>query len=304
MKNNISITLLAILANIVWATAVLTAKLGFNFLGPCSLAGVRLLISGLFILLISGNILININTIVKHIKELSLISLFQSFFTFLFIYIGLTFVSGSIATIVLGFEPAICALLAHVILKNDKLSKNKIISITISLIGITLISLTTKPWTPLGIKPFIGIILIIIGIASSGIGNILILTNKSKIDYKLLNASQSLLSAIPFLLIGFLFEKNNFAITNISFIIMIIWISLISIISSNIWTYLLKVKKAKVSYINMWGFLNPVVGTVLCLLFIPNEHFSLITIIGIFTVLVSLIFLFKSKEKKVYIVNE
>lgn len=304
MKNNRSITVLAILANLVWATAVLTAKTGFNFLGPCTLAGSRLLISGIFILLISGSVLLNLKAILKHLKELSIISFFQSFLTFIFIYTGLTFVSGAIAAIVLGFEPAICAFLAHVILKNDKLTKNKLISIIISLIGVIVIGLSTKPWTPLGMKPFIGIIFIVIGIASSGIGNILILTNNSKIDYKVLNGSQSLISAIPLLAIGWIFEKNNFALSNASFIVMMIWISSISIIASNIWAYLLKVKRAKVSYINLWGFLNPVFGTLLCILLLPNETFNLTTLIGILVVILSLIFLLRSNEKEIIVVNE
>ena len=304
MKKDHSVTLLAIAANLVWATAVLTAKTGFHFLGPCTLAGTRLLVSGIIIILISGNLLVNLKAIAGHMKELSVISFFQSFLTFLFIYSGLTMVSGAIATIVLGFEPAVCALLAHGIMKNDKLSRNKMISIAISLAGIVLISLSTKPWTPMGLKPFFGIILIILGTAASGIGNILISGSKAKIDYRALNGAQTLISALPFLVIGLLFEKNSFAVTDIAFLTVMTWVSLISTISSNIWTYLPKVKKAKVSYINMWGFINPVFGTLLCVFFLPNEKFSFITLIGIVFVVLSLVFLVRSNDKKVYLANE
>lgn len=304
MKYNYSITFLAITAQIIWATAVLTAKFGFTYLGPCSLAGIRLLISGVIIILITGSIRSSILTIAKHIKEIALISLFQSFLTFYLIYTGMMYVSGAITTIVLGFEPAICTLLAHIILKNDRLSKNKLLSIILSLGGIAAISLTTRPWTEFGFKPFVGIILITLGIAASGIGNILILANKSEIDYRVLNGGQLLVSAVPFIIIGLFFEVNNFAVTEYPFLISVIWVTMISVISSNIWAYLLKVKKAKVSYINMWGFLNPVAGTVLCIIFLPGETFSYVTVAGICVVIVSLILLYKSDHNKVYMVNE
>ena len=304
MKTDYSITFWAILANIIWATAVLTAKIGFGYLGPCTLIGFRLCIAGTILFIISGNLIENLKTIRNQFAKIALISFFQSFITFLAIYFGLTMLSGAMATIVLGFEPAICAILAHLLMKNDRLTKTKVVGIIVSVIGIVAISLSTQPWTPMGLKQFFGILLIMLGVASAGIGNILILKDRSRLDFKTLNAAQSLISAVPILIFGLIAEQNRFEWADPVFYIVIGWVALISILASTIWMYLLKVKKAKVSYINLWGFLNPVVGTVLCIFLLPNESFSWVTGVGIVVVVASLILLTASEKENAHRTDE
>jgi drug/metabolite transporter (DMT)-like permease len=68
-------------------------------------------------------------------------------------------------------------------------------------------------------------------------------------------------------------------------------LSFLSAAAISIWYTLLKRPGVKVSSLNMWKFIIPVLGAILSWLILPNENPTLIAIIGMVLVALSLVVL-------------
>ncbi len=299
MKNqtparNSRIILLAIIANVIWSTAFFTAKIALSTgCGPWTLAGLRSVAAGIILLIWNRNIARDLAQIRRHFAQIALIALFQTFLAFLLIYYGLNLVQGAVAAIVIGTGPVLSAVLAHLFLKNDRLTPKSLIALALGFFGVLLLSLTAKPWTPEGLVSLGGIGLILAGVLCGSYTNILIVRAHSGLNFLALNYAQMLLGGIPLLAMGLLLEKAPQNFRPAVFIPALAWLVMISAVPTTIWAYLLKVRKAKISEINLWVFIAPVLGALLSWAILPGENPTTGAVAGMALIGFSLIFYYR-----------
>ena len=109
----------AILACLLWATAFAGIKIGLQYSPPLSFAGIRFMLAGILLMLVSGNPKKYFYTVVKNFKLIFILSFVQTFLAYSFFYTGITLVDGALAAIIIGSSPLIVAILAHLMEKNQ-----------------------------------------------------------------------------------------------------------------------------------------------------------------------------------------
>jgi drug/metabolite transporter (DMT)-like permease len=168
--------------------------------------------------------------------------------------------------------------MAHMLMQDDKMQRRTLMSIVFGMAGIILISLASKPWSPVGMKEFFGLMLLLSGAFVSAIGNIVVAKRKGGLHPVVLNSAQMLLGGPVLLLIALPFEGiPNMALPP-AFYGQLLWLAIISAAAFAIWFHLLS--KIKVSKLNLWKFLIPLSGAALSWIILPNESPSLPSLAG------------------------
>jgi drug/metabolite transporter (DMT)-like permease len=177
--------------------------------------------------------------------------------------------------------------MAHLLMHNDKMQRQTMISIIFGMAGILFISLATKPWNPIGLKEFFGLMLLLSGAFVSAIGNIVVAKRKGGLNPITLNSAQMLLGGPILLLIAFPFEGlPKFNLPPV-FYGQLLWLAFISAAAFSIWFHLLS--KIKVSKLNLWKFIIPLSGAALSWILLPDESPTLPSLIGMVLIIVGLI---------------
>jgi drug/metabolite transporter (DMT)-like permease len=75
------------------------------------------------------------------------------------------------------------------------------------------------------------------------------------------------------------------------------WLSVMAALAFSIWFRLLQRPNVKVSELNLWKFIIPVVGAILSWLLVPDENPEWITVSGMFIIIASLILFHTNSHK-------
>jgi len=144
-----STVFLAIVACILWATAFSGIKIGLRYTPPLQFAGLRFFISGLLLLPFIRQLTLKIAIAKKYWKQVVVVAILQITLQYTLFYTGLSLVPGALSAMVVGSGPLFVTLVAHFMLKNDRLTLQKSYSIALGLVGVVIISLSRKnlPWT-------------------------------------------------------------------------------------------------------------------------------------------------------------
>ncbi|VGO12209.1 S-adenosylmethionine/S-adenosylhomocysteine transporter [Pontiella desulfatans] len=272
------LNLLAIFACLLWSTSFVTSKHALDFQEPLNLAGLRFVLAGLIQIPLCGSLAAPIRMLRKEFTTVLLVSLFHTIFLYGTFFIGLNWVRGAEGAIMIGVGPLASALMAHLLMHDDKMQRRTLVSIVFGMVGVALISLATKPWSPVGLKEFFGLMLLLSGAVVSAIGNIVVAKRKGGLHPIALNSAQMLLGGIVLLLIALPFEGPPQMNQPASFFGALAWLSIISATAFAIWFHLLS--KIKVSKLNLWKFLIPLSGAALSWLLLPDESPTLPSLIG------------------------
>jgi drug/metabolite transporter (DMT)-like permease len=205
-------------------------------------------------------------------------------------------VRGAEGAIMIGGGPLASALMAHLMMHDDKMQRRTLISIAFGMIGITFISLAAKPWNPVGLKEFFGLMLLLSGAFVSAIGNIVVAKRKGGLHPVALNSAQMLLGGPILLLIAFPFEGIPTLSLPAAFYGQLLWLAIISATAFAIWFHLLS--KVKVSKLNLWKFLIPLSGAALSWIFLPEESPTLPSLAGMVLIIAGIII--GQRESKQY----
>jgi drug/metabolite transporter (DMT)-like permease len=283
-KSALKISIFAIVACILWSTAFPAVKIGLAYCKPLPFAGIRFLLSGsilfLFVILMKNKKSIPLSLSFPQSKTVFWVSIFQTVILYALYFIGMTYVSSAIGAIIIGSAPLITALTTHVITDDDKITRAKLACIITGIIGIAIITLNKSPLGEGSYFQIFGIFILILSSISSAIGNIIVSKNKQTINPIVLTAYQMFFGGLILLVISILFQGIPLLIKEPKFYIALLWLAFISAIAFSIWFWLLQKPEVQVSELNIWKFIIPVFGVVLSWLLIPEEHPSLIIIIG------------------------
>lgn len=281
----------------LWSTAFASIKIGLKYTTPLQFAGIRFMLSGLLILPFARNLKSNFRLVVRNIKTVLLICFFQTILLYTLFYLGMNKTPAAIGAIIVGGGPLFVALLAHFTTGRDPLTFRKVVALIMGFSGIVILALAKDSEVENHGKVLLGILLLVGGNFSGSFGNILISTRPTGISPVFFNAIQIFFGGFIILLISFLFEGFSFSIKPTEYYISLGWLSILSAIAFTLWFVILSRPEVKVSEVNVWKFIIPVLGAVLSWLLIANEHPQWHTIIGMIFIASSIVIIYFRRNK-------
>ena len=170
----------AILACVFWGSAFAGDKIGFQYADPIFLSGLRFMLAGL--LLVPVMIFTKVD-ILKELKQWRFILLFafiQTFLQYGLFFMGLNRVPGAISSIIIGAGPLFVAIMAHLMLSNDRMSIRKMLSIGLGFSGIIFISLSKGGFATGNSSFYTGVALLVLSNITGSFTNIMIVKKKGE----------------------------------------------------------------------------------------------------------------------------
>ena len=215
-------------------------------------------------------------------RTVLLVSLFQTVYLYGSFFTALTLVRGAEAAIVLGSSPLAGALVAHLMMHDDRLERRTLVSILLGIGGVVLISLATKPWQATGLVEFGGILLLISGSIVSSIGSVVVARQRGALHPIALNSAQMMIGGAVLLAVGIGVEGPPQLHQPIEFYGLLLWLAAVSAVGFSIWFNLLS--RVKISRLSIWKFIMPVCGALLTWWLLPSETPTLSSVAGMLLV--------------------
>ncbi|MEG1585823.1 MAG: DMT family transporter [Bacteroidales bacterium] len=283
--------LLAILACVLWGSAFVGAKIGFEYMEPLRLSGFRFTLAGMLLWPLLYYQRVNIKAHLRHWKFMCIFAFLQTFMQYGLFFMGLNMVPAPMAAVIVGAGPLFVAVMAHFSIKNDRLTLRKIIAIVLGLSGVIFISLAKGEMSGSGISFYSGIALLIISNTIGGSTNILVAKYKGQISPIALTSFANFTGGLLLLVVSLFTESSKNAGYPAEFWAALIWLAIIPAAGFSIWYTLLKRPGVKVSELNMWKFVVPVTGCILSWLILPDVSPDLPSVVGILIITTALLIL-------------
>jgi len=282
---------MAVAACLLWSTAFVGVKIGLKYTTPIQFAGIRFFLAGLYLLPFCGNLKNSVKSILQNWKQVVRLGLFQTFLLYAFFYLGISMVPASITAIIIGASPLFSAILAHILLNDDRLSIRKLGSIFLGIAGVIIIAASRQNFSWQEGKEFWGILILIVANLAGSIGNVVVVKYRTGLPPILLNSAQLMTGGLGLFIFSIPFEGLSFGINQLPYYISLGWLSMMSAIAFSIWFVLLRRPGIKVSELNVWKFLIPVFGATLSWVILPGEKPEIMAITGMIFIALSLIVL-------------
>ena len=287
---------LAILACIVWSSAFAAIKIALQYMPPLHLAGLRFMLSGLLILPFCKNHLQNFKVIWKHKGYVLKVSFFSTFLIYSFFHYGISLVPASITALVIGSGPLFIAIFARYF-KNEPITRKKSFAIATGFAGIGIIALGRFGGFLSEEVSWLGLGVLILANLSGSFGNIVISNNKVPVNPVFVNAIQLFIGGLGIFLVSLILEDYQYQPLHIGFYLALLWLSLIAAIGFSLWFVVLRMPGVKVSEINVWKFIIPVLGAILSWVILPDENPEWVVIAGMVLVGMSLVVMYYRVKK-------
>ena len=289
--------LYAILASVLWAIVNPVIKTGLSYdMTPMNFAGLRFTSVGIILLAYTWHKGMW-EEVRKNSKLFTLLTLVNIFLGYAAFYIGVNLVDGAISSIIMGTTPFVNIILSHIMTKNDKLNKHKMISILISLVGLLMIIGVKSGGYSINGIGLIGIGLLFMNIIFQGYSAIKVAEYKANIDPVFLNAVQMFFGGFLLYVTGVAIEGyKQFIGKPIGFYLSLGTLVFVSVFAFSFWFIALQDKNTKVSEVNMCRLINPILGAILSWIMLPDEVPTFNTVAGMIIIVFSLVFYFKGKE--------
>jgi drug/metabolite transporter (DMT)-like permease len=289
----------AVIACLLWASVYPAIKIGLEYVPPFHFAGLRFIISGLLILPFTVKPAIYFRVIKEHWKVVIWVTSLQTLLNYSLFYPGLMLVPGALGAVIVGSQPLITAVVAAVIAKEDKLTRKKIFTIIIGISGVVLISAGRQAFRLGSAIELLGVAMIFSANFATATSNVIISTKSKGMNPFVLSSFTLFTGGVIIFLISLIFEKQPAGNLPFKYWSILGWLSFTSALAFSLWYMLLQRPGVKVSELNLWKFIIPVVGAILSWIFVPDEKPEILTIIGILIITTSLILFFTSSKSKI-----
>jgi len=290
LKINLKSTaFLAIIACLLWSTAFVAVKSGLNYMSPFQFAGLRFFFAGLLIIPFFGNIKLYFTQVKENFRFVLLIAFLQTFLIYAFFYSGMNLVPAALSAMIIGCYPLFAALVAHFFMTDDKMNFRSSIGFILGMLGIVVINLGRQTTGTAGAKELLGVFFLIMNNVVGGFSNVAISKSKNKISPVVLSSSSLAIGGLGLFIVSIPLEGFKIQSLPVTFYASLAWLSFLSAAAFSIWFTLLKRPGVKVSYLNSWKFILPVVGAILSWILLPDESPDVYSIAGMFLVVGSLL---------------
>jgi drug/metabolite transporter (DMT)-like permease len=286
----------AIIACLLWSTAYATIKLGLQYDSPFHFAGVRFIISGLMILPFTVKPVLYIRMIREHWKIVGWVSILQTVINYSLFYHGLALVPGALGAVIVGSQPLVTAVVASIMNDDDQLTRKKIITIIFGISGVIFISVGRQAFKISTAIELLGVLMLLIANIAVATSNVVVSLKSKGIKPFVLSSASLFIGGLILYLISIPVEGRPEGSFPVEYWLILLWLSFMAAVAFSIWFKLLQRPGVKVSELNLWKFLIPVVGAILSWLLVPGEKPEWLTVSGMFIITGSLIMFYRSKR--------
>jgi drug/metabolite transporter (DMT)-like permease len=288
---------LAIVACLLWSTAYAGIKIGLQYDTPMHFAGIRFIISGLMIFPFTGKLSRFFPMIKEHWRIVAWVIVLQGLINYILFYHGLNLVPGALGAVIVGSQPLVTAVVAALMLDGDRLNRKKVITIIFGISGVIMISAGRQALKLGDLIELLGVLMILLANIATATSNVLVSLKSKGMNPLVLSSSSLFISGILIFLISLLFESRPAGHAPIQYWMVLLWLSFMSACAFSLWFKLLQRPHVKVSELNLWKFIIPVVGAILSWLLVPGEKPEWLTISGMIIITASLVLFYKNGIK-------
>ena len=290
---------LILLCCVLWASAFAGAKLVFNYCSPILLSGFRFSLAGLLLVPMLFFDKKPFFSLFKHWRYMLLFGFIQTFLQYGIFFLGLNEVPGAVAAIVVGTGPIFITIMAHFSINDEKFTTRKIISCLLGFSGIIFISLTKDGIDTVSDNLYYGIALLVLSNIIGASTNIIVRKQKHlNVSPIALTAFANFSGGVMLLIVALLFDQGMMSNPPIEFYLGLLWLAIIPAVGFSVWYYLLEQDGVKVSELNIWKFIIPIIGSVLSWILLEGENPRWQEFVGIVIISASIILLQYSPKKK------
>jgi drug/metabolite transporter (DMT)-like permease len=143
----------------------------------------------------------------------------------------------------------------------------------------------------------IGVGILIIANIAVATSNVIVSVRSKGINPFVLSSSTLFIGGVMLYFLSIPFEGSHPWPVSREYWIILIWLSIMASLAFSIWFVLLQRPGVKVSELNLWKFLIPVVGAILSWILVPDEYPEWITISGMVIITISLIMFYMYKRE-------
>jgi drug/metabolite transporter (DMT)-like permease len=287
----------AIIACLLWSTAYSTIKLGLQYDTPFHFAGVRFIISGLMILPFTVKPVAYLRMIREHWKVVALVTILQTVINYSLFYQGLALVPGALGAVIVGSQPLVTAVVASMMHNDDRLTRKKIITIIFGISGVIFISVGRQAFKLGTAIELLGVLMILMANIAVATSNVVVSLKSQGIKPFVLSSASLFFGGIILYLLSIPIEGSPQYKFPVQYWLILFWLSFMAAFAFSLWFKLLQRPGVKVSELNLWKFIIPVVGAVLSWLLVPDEKPEWLTITGMVIITASLIMFYRKKKK-------
>ncbi|TJY41272.1 DMT family transporter [Cohnella pontilimi] len=258
--------LAALGATLLWGSAFPLIKLSYQHMDihrdetfeQILFAGYRFTLAGLIILAMMILMRIPFDRNPRSWAGIAKVSAFQTVCQYLFFYIGLSYATGTISSIIAGTTSFFQLLVAHFLYRNDRLTPMRGLGVFVGFAGIAVIWLQGESS---GFSFGFGEILLIVSMFFGGLGNVLAKKESAHSNIFFLTGLQMFLGGVVLLSVGAFqtgilpFHMDGQAIA------MLIYLAILSSAGFLLWNLLMKYNS--VSSVSMYLALIPLFGVIL-----------------------------------------
>ncbi len=287
----------AVIACLLWSTAYAGIKLGLQYDTPLHFAGIRFMISGLMILPFTVRPKAYIKMIRENRKLVVNITVLQTLLNYSLFYLGMNLVPGALGAIIVGSQPLVTAVVAAMMHEEEKLTKHKIVTIIAGISGVVLISAGRQAFRMGTALELLGVTMILGANIATALSNVLVSLKGRGIHPLVLSSTSLGVGGLILYMVSLLTETRIPVHKPAEYWVVLIWLSFMSAFAFSLWFKLLQRPGVKVSELNLWKFIIPVVGAVLSWILVPGEHPEWLTVTGMILITGSLVlFYFSTRE--------
>ena len=287
----------AIIACLLWSTAYAGIKLGLQYDTPFHFAGVRFIISGLMILPFTVKPAVYIRMIMEHWKVVAWVTLLQTLINYSLFYHGLNLVPGALGAVIVGSQPLVTAVVASMMYKDDKLTRKKIVTIIFGISGVIFISAGRQAFKFGTAIELLGVLMILVANIATATSNVVVSIRSKGINPFVLSSSSLFIGGVILYLVSIPIEGRPQGSLPLEYWLILLWLSFMAAFAFSLWFKLLQRPGVKVSELNLWKFIIPVVGAILSWLLVPDEKPEWLTVSGMVIITASLIMFYRNTKE-------
>jgi drug/metabolite transporter (DMT)-like permease len=286
----------ALIACLLWSTAYAGIKIGLQYDTPFHFAGVRFMISGLLILPFTIRPSAFVRMLKDHWKVVAWVTFLQMIINYAFFYQGMDLVPGALGAVIVGSQPLVTAIVAHIMQKEDRFTRQKITTIVFGIAGVLLISAGRQVFRLGTAIELLGVLMILIANIGTATSNVVVSMRGNGLNPFVLSSASLFTGGLVLYIASIPLEGTDRGPMPAEYWIVLLWLSFMAATAFSIWFILLQRPGVKVSELNLWKFIIPVVGAVLSWLLVPGENPEWLTITGMIVITLSLIMFFRNMK--------
>ena len=276
-SNPLVLILVALACCALWGSATPAIKAGYDLLDvnrdsvPSIMlfAGIRFALAGVLTVIIFSIARRRVLLPKKeNVPRVLTVSVFQTVIQYIFFYLGLAYTTGVKGTVTSGSGAFFAVIIASLIFKQEKFTLKKIIACVIGFAGIVVINFNGLTFTD-DLLDILGVVFVLLSTVSSSFSSVLIKRYSKYEDPVTISGYQFIVGGIFMILVGLIFG-GTVSPSDIWGVLIMLYLALLSAVAYSLWGLLLKANP--VSRVTIFNFTTPIFGTLLTMMFFPEEN--------------------------------